>query len=124
MLKSRTMSDSRFLKILFSLITAFFLIAAVCMPDRGTMFSGLLLIMTQPSKVSTNYFAVGGYAATFLNTALVSLACLGLFCLPQSQPNQKTVLAYLLVLGFTTWGINLLNIIPSILGVLIYCVKL
>ena len=102
MLKSRTMSDSRFLKLLFSLITAFFLIAAVCMPDRGTMFSGLLQIMTQPSKVSTNYFAVGGYAATFLNTALVSLACLGLFCLPKSQPNQKTVLAYLLVLGFTT----------------------
>ena len=115
------MSDSRFLKILFSLLTAFFLIAAVCMPDRSTMFSGLLQIMTQPSKVSTNYFAVGGYAATFLNTALVSLACLGIFSLPQSQPNQKTVLAYLLVLGFTTWGINLLNIIPSCLGVVIYC---
>lgn len=85
------------------------------------MFTGLWQIMSQPSKVTTNYFAVGGYAATFLNSGLVSLLCVGLFCLPQSEPNQKSILGFLLVIGFTAWGINLLNIIPSIMGVLLYC---
>ena len=121
MKKLNSVSNSKFLKAVFAAISFAFLVAALLMPDRANMLSGLYAIMTQPAKVSTNYFALGGYAATFLNTALVSFVCLGIFCLPQSGPNQKTVLAYLLVLGFTTWGINLLNIIPSFLGVLLYC---
>ncbi len=115
------LSDKQFLKLFFGCISLCFLIAAILMPDRNQMFSGLWQIMTQPSKVATNYFAVGGYAATFLNSALVGLFCLGIFCLPQSEPNQKSILAFLLVTGFTTWGINLLNIIPSTLGVMLYC---
>ena len=115
------LSNQKFLRLLFFALPCYFLLAAIAMPDRGSMLSGLLEIITQPSKVTTNYFAVGGYAATFLNSALVSFLCLGIFCLPESKPNQKTVLAYLLVVGFTTWGINLLNILPSFLGVAIYC---
>ncbi len=115
------LSDKQFLKLFFFCIYLCFLIAAFLMPDRNTMFSGLWQIMSQPSKVTTNYFAVGGYAATFLNSALVGMFCLAIFCLPESQPNQKTILAFLLVTGFTTWGINLLNILPSFLGVLLYC---
>ncbi len=114
-------SDKQFLKLFFSCISLCFLIAAFFMPDRGSMFSGLWQIMSQPSKVTTNYFAVGGYAATFLNSGLVSLFCVGLFCLPKSEPNQKSILGFLLVVGFTAWGINLLNIIPSVVGVFLYC---
>ena len=121
MKKLKSLSDSDFLKVFFFVISLAFLIAAFCMPDRGTMLSGFYRILTQPSKVSTNYFYLGGYAATFLNSALVGFVCLAIFCLPKSQPNQKTVLAYLLVMGFTTWGINVLNIIPSFLGVGLYC---
>ena len=117
----KSLNNRDFLRLLFTVVPCCFLIAAIILPDRSSMFSGLLQIMTQPSKVTTNYFAVGGYSATFLNSALVMFLCLGIFCLPHSEPNQKTVLAYLLVLGFTTWGINLLNIIPSCVGVLLYC---
>ena len=121
MKKLKSLSDSDFLKVVFFVISLVFLIGAFCMPDRSTMLSGFYQILTQPSKVTTNYFSLGGYAATFLNSSLVGFLCLGIFCLPQSKPNQKTILAYLLVMGFTTWGINVLNIIPSFLGVGLYC---
>ena len=64
MKKIKNLCESDFLKLLFAFFTACFLIAAVCMPDRASMFSGLWQILSQPSKISTNYFALGGYAAT------------------------------------------------------------
>ena len=120
MKKLANLPESVFLKVLFAFFTAAFLIAAVCMPDRSTMFSGLVRILTQPSKVSTNYFAVGGYAATFLNMGLVGLICLILFAALKANVNNVSTLAFILTVGFGSWGINVLNIWPTILGVVIY----
>ena len=121
MKKIRSLSEGEFLKLFFAFFTAAFLIAAVIMPDRGSMFSGLWQILSQPSKLSTNYFAVGGYAATFLNMGLVALICLLLFVVLKAPVTNVTNLAFLLTLGFCSWGINILNIWPTILGVVIYC---
>ena len=121
MKKIKNLSEASFLKLLFAFLTAAFLIAAVCMPDRGTMFSGLWKILTLPSKVSTNYFAVGGYAATFLNMGLVALLSLGLFLVFKGTPNNVSTLAFILTLGFGSWGINILNIWPTVFGVMVYC---
>ena len=120
MKKLKNLPEASFLKLLFGLFTAAFLIAAVCMPDRSTMFTGLWQILSQPSKVSTNYFALGGYAATFLNMGLVGLICLLIFVVTKATVNNVSTLAFILTLGFGSWGINILNIWPTILGVVIY----
>ncbi len=120
MRKIRNLSEGSFLKLLFAFFTAAFLIAAVCMPDRDTMFTGLWKIATSTAKISTNYFSVGGYAASFLNTGLVGLSCLLLFLVFRSTPNNVSTLAFILTIGFGTWGINIINFWPSVLGVLVY----
>ena len=97
------------MKLFFGFVTVAFLVGAVCMPDRKEMFSGLWNIISQPSKISTNYFALGGYSATFLNMALVSAIALGLYCLPGATINPGSTLAFLLTAGFASWGINVLN---------------
>ena len=122
MKKIRSMSEGQFLKLFFAFFTAAFLIAAVIMPDRGSMFSGLWQILSQPSKLSTNYFYIGGYAATFLNMGLVGLISLLLFVAFKGTPTNVSTLAFVLTLGFGSWGINILNIWPTIFGVMIYCV--
>ena len=121
MKKIRSLSEGAFLKLFFACFTAAFLIASVCMPDRGNMLSGLWQILSQPSKLSTNYFAVGGYAATFLNMGLVGLICLLLFLFFKGTPNNVSTLAFILTVGFGSWGINILNVWPTIFGVWIYC---
>ncbi len=121
MKKLKTLSESEFLKLFFAFVTVCFLIGAVCMPDREEMLSGLWRILSSPCKVSTNYFALGGYGATFLNMGLVALCCLGLFLLPGAVATNASTLAFLLTLGFGSWGINILNIWPTILGVVLYC---
>ena len=120
MKKLNQLSESDFLKILFGYFTAAFLIAALVMPDRAGMVTGLWKIISQPSKISTNYFYVGGYSATFLNMGLVSLLCLALYVLLDAKATNGSTLAFLLTVGFTSWGINVLNMWPSILGVILY----
>ena len=116
----KNLSEGSFLKLLFAFFTGAFLIAAVCMPDRNAMFSGLWNILSQPSKISANYFDIGGYSATFLNMGLVGLACLLLFLVFRGTPNNVSTVGFLLTLGFCSWGINILNMWPSIFGVMIY----
>ena len=118
--KIKNLSEGAFLKLLFGFLSACFLIAALCMPDRSTMFTGLWNILTQPSKISANYFAMGGFAATFLNMGLVGLCSLLLFVVFKGTPNNASTLAVILTIGFGSWGINILNMWFSILGVVVY----
>ena len=119
--KIKNLSEGNFLKLLFAFLSVCFLAAAFCMPDRASAFSGLWNIMSQPNKISANYFAMGGYAATFLNMGLVGLSALLLFVVFKGTPNNASTLAVILTIGFGSWGINVLNIWPSILGVCLYC---
>ena len=120
MKKIKNLSEGDFLKLLFAFLSVFFVAAAFCMPDRAGMLSGLWQIVSQPSKISANYFAMGGYAATFLNMGLVGLCSLGLFLVFKGTPNNVSTLAVILTIGFGSWGINVLNIWPSIFGVMLY----
>ena len=121
MKKLNKLSQESFLKIFFLFVSVCFMIAAPIMPDRSTMFSGLWKIASGTCKISTNYFALGGYAATFLNMGLVGLVCTALCFLPGAKPNNVTTLGVLLTIGFGSWGINPLNMAPTVLGVFLFC---
>ena len=120
MKKLNNLSESSFLKLFFLFVSLCFVAAAFIMPDRSTIFTGFYKILTSTCKVSTNYFALGGYAATFLNMGLVGLFCWALCWLPGAKAVNVTNFGFLLTVGFGAWGINPLNMIPTILGVLLY----
>lgn len=120
MKKLKNLSEGSFLKLLFAFLSLCFVVAAFCMPDRANMLTGFWNILSQPSKISANYFAMGGYAATFLNMGLVGFLCLGLFLIFKGTPNNVSTLAVILTIGFCSWGINVLNMWFSILGVVLY----
>ena len=62
MKKISSMTEGNFLKLFFAFFSAAFLAASVFMPDRGQMFAGLWQILSQSSKLTCSYFAIGGYA--------------------------------------------------------------
>ena len=121
MKKIKALPESEFLKLFFALFSAAFVLAAVCMPDRAQCFTGLWQILSQPSKLTCSYFALGGYSATFLNMGLVGFIALGLFLIFKGKPTNVSTLAFILTLGFGSWGINILNIWPTVFGVMLYC---
>lgn len=91
------------------------------MPDRGQMLTGLWKIVSAPTKASTNFFSIGGYAATFLNMALVGLVCTTVYCIPGKKVNHAAVLVTILTTGFGSWGIHILNMWPTMFGVVLFC---
>jgi len=119
MKKIKNLSESSFLKLFFAFIAAAFLIAAVCMPDRADMIAGLGRILMSPTKLSTNYFSVGGFAGTFLNMGLVALAMTALYHFTKTKVNNVATLAFLLTLGFCSWGIHILNMWFPMIGVVV-----
>ena len=119
MKKIKSMSESSFLKLFFAFVGVVFLAAAFCMPDRANVFSGFWQILSSPCKVTTNYFSVGGFAGTFLNMGLVALIMAGLFHVTKTKVNNVSTLAFLLTLGFCSWGINVINMWFTMLGVVI-----
>ncbi len=121
MKKIRDLSEGNFLKVFFAFVAVAFLVASVFMPDRNTIFSGFRKILTSTCKVSTNYFALAGYGATFFNMGVVGLICTALCFLPHAKPVNATTLAVLLTIGFGAWGMNPLNMLPTMLGVCLFC---
>ena len=119
--KIKNLSESSFLKLFFAFISACFIVGAFFMPDRSTMLSGLWTILSNPGKITTNYFALGGYAATFLNMGLVGLCCLLVFVVTGATCNNVSTFATILTIGFASWGMNIINIWPTVLGVVVYC---
>ena len=118
--KNKNLSESSFLKLVFTFLSLCFVVAAFFMSDRSQMLSGLWQIISQPGKISTNDFDLGGYAATFLNMGLVGLCFVALFALLKAEANNVSTLAFILTVGFSSWGITVLNIWPTILGVVLY----
>ena len=121
MKKLNQLSESAFLKLFFAAISFCFLVAAICMPDRADMLRGFQILLRYPCRVSSNYFYMGGFSATFLNMALVGIFCTVLCVLSDAKVGNATTLGFLLTVGFGAWGINPLNMIPTILGVCLYC---
>lgn len=119
--KLNSLPETTFLGIFFAFFSLSFLTAAFFMPDRADMLSGLLRILSQPTKASTNFFSIGGYAATFLNMGLIGLICTFLFCLPGENPNHAATLVTILTTGFGSWGIHVVNMWPTMLGVMLHC---
>lgn len=122
MKKLRDLPEKAFLKLFFAFFSMSFIIAAVCMPDRSQMFSGLWKIISAPSKGSTNCFSIGGYAATFLNMGLIGLICTAIYGIPGEKSDSAATLVTILTTGFGAWGINVVNMWPTILGVVLHAV--
>jgi len=108
---------TRILRLYLAALTAAFFAAAVAAPDRADMLSGLGTILMSPAQVTKDYFIVGSISGSFLNMALVGALCTALTCIPGTVVTGMTVTAFVLTMGFTTWGINILNVWPFILGV-------
>ena len=120
MKKISNLPESSFLKLFYGLITLCFLAGAVCLPDRGNMFAGLWQIITQPCRIATNYFSIGGFSGTLLNMGLVGALSLALLCVTGAKANNTSTLAFLLAVGFSSWGIHILNMWFTVAGVVLY----
>lgn len=120
--KLRSKDSSYLLRLMMTAFTLAFLIGAFCAPDRSEMISGLVRIISRPSLLTKDYFylEIGSISGAMLNVFLVGAVCCALMYLKGASVAGGTVAAYFLTVGFSFFGINILNMLPFVLGTLVY----
>ncbi|HFM8965017.1 TPA: DUF1576 domain-containing protein, partial [Enterococcus faecium] len=85
-------------------------------------WSGLLTILTSPSNLLTDYFALGVFGSAFINVGILTLLSVLLAYRHKVILNGPLFASILTVTGFSFFGKNLYNSISIILGVYLYAV--
>lgn len=118
----RKANSGNILRGLLCALTAAFYIGAVLSPDLPEIFTGFWKIISNPAVLTKDYFfsEIGSVSGTMLNFALTGTYFCALMFLPGATINGVTLAAYGLSVGFCSYGINFLNIMPFQIGILIY----
>ena len=105
-------------------ISLFFLAAtpiAVIYTKEWDFFENLLRILTSPSKLVTDYYALGGLGSTLFNAAVCGFFANLVILITRTKPNATVLAGYMLIVAHCFYGLNFLNMWPSFFGVLLYC---
>ncbi|WP_446449190.1 DUF1576 domain-containing protein [Tuanshanicoccus lijuaniae] len=114
--------QSPFAKKHFILLLGHFtLLFAFLMPDRGALWHNYLTIISSPTYLLHDFFALAGLAATFFNAAThLYLMYALLLWNDQTKLSGFQIGALGIYLGHSFFGTHLINILPIIAGVVLY----
>ncbi len=96
--------------------SAALLLTALFLGNYSQTASGLLKLITSPTQLTIDYFKLGSPGATFLNSGLVGLCCVLLLWVSGFELNGASLMAYFVTIGFSFFGINIMNIWPCFFG--------
>lgn len=106
-------------------ISFFFLLAtpiAVIYIKEWDFFENLFRILTSPSKLVTDYFALGGLGSTLFNTAICGLFANFIIYISHAKANATILAGYMLIVAHCFYGLNFFNMWPPFIGILLYCI--
>lgn len=103
--------------IAFSLML---LLMGLILDDPRNILPGLWTIVSSRGVLITDYMALAGPGAAFVNAGLVTLASLGVKWATDEPHNGSDIVDIGLMAGFALFGKNILNIWPIILGTFLF----
>lgn len=92
----------------------------LCQEPPERILSGLYTIVTMEDVLITDYIAVAGMGAAFVNAGLVTLISVAILWLLDETPNGATMVTIGLMSGFALFGKNIANIWPILAGTALY----
>lgn len=84
------------------------------------ILDGLLVILTSPAGLLTDYFVLASPGAAMMNASIMTILCLLLVKRTRAKLNGVTVAAIVMVAAFSLFGKNPFNALPIIMGVLLH----
>ena len=119
MAKARSLSrEKQFL--LLTLIPVYFILVGFYLQPVNEIIRGIYLMVKEPDILITDYFAVGGIGAAFVNASIMMLISIGLTYFLGKEMDGHTITSSCLMFGFSLFGKNIVNIWAILLGVLLY----
>lgn len=106
--------------IILSLFPAYFLLLGLLVDPLDQVVAGLYKIMTEPDLLITDYVALGGVGAALVNAGILTLICIGIIYSLKMEITGATVTSIFLMMGFSLFGKNIVNIWAILAGVWLY----
>ena len=114
-----TRKNRSILAIMLAYSAAALAVVPLCGPLSASL-RGFAAILTAPAQLTIDYFLLGTTGGTFLNVGLVGFACTAVFAASGAALSGVSLMAFFLTIGFSFFGMNLLNIWPCLLGTWLY----
>lgn len=105
---------------LSSLFGVLLLIFGLFQDPLPNILEGLRVIITSNDTLITDYIALAGMGAAFVNAGLVTLISVLVLYLVDDSANGSTLVTIGLMAGFSLFGKNIANIWPIMLGTALY----
>lgn len=115
----RTLSDFRYRD--FYLASLIFVLFGLSLDSITNIYQGIINILTSPSVLVSDYMEIGGMGAAFVNAGLMLLFSVFIADKSGARLTGAHISGLFTVLGFSFFGKNILNTIPLMLGVYLYC---
>lgn len=105
-----------------ALFPAYFLLLGLILQPFGELAAGLGRIITEPDLLITDYVALGGPGAALVNAGLLTLVCIAIIYCLKMEITGATITSIFLMMGFSLFGKNIVNIWAILAGVYLYSV--
>ena len=115
----RTLSDFRYRD--FYLASLIFVLFGLSLDSFTNIYQGIINILTSPSVLVSDYMEIGGMGAAFVNAGLMLVFSAFVADKSGARLTGALISGLFTVLGFSFFGKNILNTIPLMLGVYLYC---
>ena len=89
--------------------------------SAGSVLRAWWTIQTSPCPLVTDYFRLGSLSAAFLNAGLCGLLCSFLTLMEGAIFRPYVWAGYFLVIAHGFYGLDMVNMLPPMLGFLLYC---
>lgn len=111
-------TERRYYLILLFIYTLFFALIA---PDRDSFITKINLLLGEQTYLIHDFFKIAGLSVTFFNVAMhILIVYLLLIFYSNSKVDGKEFAALGTFIGHSFFGTNFLNILPSIVGGILY----
>jgi len=97
-----------------------FLVIAFILDSPAQIFEGFMRIISSRVLLITDFIAVGGIGATFVNAGVVGILSIAMLLRGGAKPSGATIMALWVTAGFAFFGKNVYNMIPLSIGVWLY----
>ncbi len=117
--------NARILFKVLTMFTAMFFVMAVVYGimngNLNDMIPGFIRILKTPSQCTQDMYGVS-VPGTFFNMGMCCLLMLLYIvcCGGMNSVNSGTVAAFFLTVGFSSWGMNVMNMLPLMIGMQVY----
>ncbi len=106
--------------LVLTLYASSFVIFGCLLDTPSNIIKGLVRIIKSTDILITDYMIIGGMAASFVNSGIITLICIFLLYYLKVNMSGMSIASLFLLSGFALFGKNIFNIWLIILGVFLY----